>query len=545
MKIILLQPPIRDFYDTRIRLQPLGLCMLKSVIKRFFPGTEVLVRDYHQGHGRRSVPVPQELSYLREYYRYSDSSPFSTFHHYYHFGASFEEVARDVAKERPDLIGISSLFSPYFVEALCCAREIKKLTPAPIIVGGSHVTASPLSVLRDPNVDFVIRGEGERPLVEFLETRHSGGALDKIPNLGYKKDGEAVLNPMGEPYPLDELPVADLSDLPKEQYTYEKKPLCFIITSRGCPNHCTFCSGHLTFGSRFRMRPWEDVLDEVIARYREGYRAFDFEDDNLTFSDRDFKSLLKSLIKEFPEKEIRLLAMNGISYLHVDTETLQLMKQAGFKHLDISLVSAVERSIREVNRPHSLKKYLDVVDHAYRLSFDIVSYQILGLPHETLDEMAETMAFMARVPVLIGASLFYLTPGCKIANAFPPMGQSDLIRARSTAMAIETGNFNRDDLHTLFIASRIINFLKALTFPGGMETYTGFFGELCCHSERDRVGIELLQKLKTEKRLYASTKKGLDPVLRFGTDLFFKVLKRAGYIQTTSGQFIDTGSLIP
>ncbi len=111
MKILLIQPPIQDFYDTDIRLQPLGLCMLKAAAKKFLPNMQVTVRDYHQEHGRKTIPLPAELSYLRKYFKYPDSSPFSTFFHYYHFGASFEEIAKDVTYEKPDLVGISSLFS--------------------------------------------------------------------------------------------------------------------------------------------------------------------------------------------------------------------------------------------------------------------------------------------------------------------------------------------------------------------------------------------------------------------------------------------------
>ena len=90
MKILLIQPPIQDFYDTDIRLQPLGLCMLKAAAKKFLPRTQVLVKDYHQGHGRKTIPLPAELSFLRECFRYPDTSPISTFFHYYHFGAPFE-----------------------------------------------------------------------------------------------------------------------------------------------------------------------------------------------------------------------------------------------------------------------------------------------------------------------------------------------------------------------------------------------------------------------------------------------------------------------
>ena len=539
MKILLIQPPVQDFYDTDIRLQPLGLCMLKAAAKKFMPNMQVTVRDYHQGHGRKTIPLPTELSYLRQYFKYPDSSPFSTFFHYYHFGASFEEIAKDVTYEKPDLVGISSLFSPYHREALACAREIKKRLNIPILMGGSHVSAAPLSVLNDWSVDFIIRGEGERPFVEFLKAWKAGLPLESEPNLGFKRNGEPVLNPMAENFALGDLPVADFSDLSPDRYLFEKKPLCFITTSRGCPHQCTFCSVHLTFGDKFRRRSPENVLSEIRQRYSEGYRVFDFEDDNLSFSKEDLKTILNALIAEFPEDDLRLVAMNGISYLSLDRELLELMKKAGFRSLNISLVSANADVLTRLKRPHTLKKYLDVVNQAHSLGFDIVSYQILGIPYETPDDMVDTMALMASLPVLIGASIFYLTPGCPIAGEFPEMTESDIFKSRSTAMAIETDQFRRDDLYTLFITARIINFLKGLRLTGEKVSLQDVLKQAESAGHREKLGAQLLRKLLDERRLYAATKGGFEALPGFKADIFLEVWTKYRSVRTLDGTWID------
>jgi radical SAM superfamily enzyme YgiQ (UPF0313 family) len=538
LKVLLLQPPVQDFYDTDIRLQPLGLCMLKGAAGKFLPHVQVRVRDYHQGHGRKTISLPAELSYLREYFAYPDTSPFSTFFHYYHFGASFEAIATDVAREKPDLVGISSLFSPYHREALACAREIKKHLGVPVLMGGSHVSAAPLSVLRDPCVDFIIRGEGEKPFVEFLRAWEAGVSYEKVPNLGYKRQGQPVLNAMAENFPLDELPPADFSDLNKDRYLFEKKPLCFITTSRSCPHHCTFCSVHATFGERFRRRSPQKVLAEIRQRYLEGYRVFDFEDDNLSFSKEDLLTILNALIVEFPSHDLRLTAMNGISYLSLDGEILEAMKKAGFRSLNLSLVSGNPDVLARLRRPHTVNQYLEVVHQAHCLGFDVVSYQILGLPHEGLEDMIHTMALTASLPVLIGASIFYLTPGCPIAREFPDMTDSDIFRARSTAMAVETARFSRDDLYTLFATARIINFLKGLRFEKREVTLKEALEAAKKKTWRGKTGAELLEKLLTEKRLYAFTGGGLKPLDRFRADLFLWVMEKTARLCTTHGQWI-------
>lgn len=539
MKVLLVQPPVEDFYDTDIRLQPLGLCMLKAAVGQHLPRVEIAVRDYHRGFGRRTIPVPLELSYLREYYQHPDTSPFCSFHHFYHFGASFEEIGREVAREAPDLVGISSLFTPYHRDALACAGEIRKHLDVPILMGGPHVSADPHAVLNDPRVDYVIYGEGERPLVELLRAMGSGISLEQVPNLGFKKNDRVILNPAAENFDFIDLPSPDLTDLPLDRYLYKGRPLCFITTSRGCPHRCTFCSVHKTFGKRFRSRSPVEVLSEMKVRYSEGYRVFDFEDDNLSFHLEDFKRLLQAVIKEFPQDEIRLTAMNGISYLNLDTEALTLMKRAGFTDLNISLVSVHPSTMEKLQRPYDLAKYQEVVFHAHRLGMAVVSYQILGLPSETVEEMVSTLAFMARLPVLIGPSVFYLTPGSPIAREFPHLEEKDFLKARSTAMAIETTHFSREDLYTLFLSTRILNFLKGIRTEKERMTLPEALALASVSSKRSQTGAELLDGLLRGKKLFAATPKGERHLTHFKPDLFFRVLKETRIIQTRQGVLID------
>src|SRR4029077_7963976 len=146
-----------------------------------------------------------------------------------------------------------------------------------------------------------------------------------------------------------------------------------------------FCSVHTTFGTDYRCRALDNVLEEIELRYRQGYRVIDFEDDNLTFYKNTFKELCRRLIARFPQREMQFVAMNGISYLSLDDELLELMSAAGFSHLNLALVSS-DKAVRETTkRPHTLQSYLKVVHKAHQLGFKIVSYQILGLPNESLE----------------------------------------------------------------------------------------------------------------------------------------------------------------
>ena len=146
MKVLLIQPPVQDFYDTDVRLQPIGLCYLKAAVKKHLPDVDVIIKDYHGGCGRRTVAIPKELRYLTDYYPVADKSPFSTFHQYYHFGKPFDEIEAEIAEIRPDVVGISSLFTPYYREVLEVAARVKKRLNVPVVVGGSHASAVPESL---------------------------------------------------------------------------------------------------------------------------------------------------------------------------------------------------------------------------------------------------------------------------------------------------------------------------------------------------------------------------------------------------------------
>jgi radical SAM superfamily enzyme YgiQ (UPF0313 family) len=536
MKLLLIQPPVQDFYDTDVRLQPIGLCYLAAAVKKHLPEVKVIIKDYHGGAGRRTAAIPRELRYLADYYSVDDKSPFSTFHRYYHFGAPFDVIESEIAAISPDVVGISSLFTPYYREVLEAAARVKKACGAIVVVGGSHASAVPESLLASAHVDYVIRGEGEKPLVEFL--RHLLGRLpiETVPNLAYRRQGQTTYNPMEENFPIDELPLPDLGDLCASNYMLDGKPMTFMITSRSCPHKCSFCSVHTTFGTDYRRRSVENVLEEIELRHRQGYRVIDFEDDNLTYYKTTFRELCRRLIERFPGREMQLVAMNGISYLSLDDELLELMYHAGFSHLNLALVSS-DKTVRETTkRPHTLEAYVKVVRKAHQLGFKMVSYQILGLPNESLDSMIQTLAFNARLPVLLGASPFYQTPNAPIARGLQ-LTEKDYVQARLTALAIETEHFTRDEIYTLFVTTRIINFLKGLSIEQDFA-----LGKLMNRSwpdHRTALGFELLRQLQFTGRWHAWTKSGSVENLHFKSALLRRTLSQTEDVVTRTGRKIS------
>ena len=473
VKIVLIQPPIEDFYHTSIRIQPIGLLYLAASLRG--EGHEVEIWDLRLKK-RSSIPVPQELSYLSNFYPFGDQSPFKLYSGYYHFGLEWDEIKKKIEESRADLFGISSLFTPYHQEALRVAQLIKEVNPRiKVVMGGSHISVDPAGVLRSPFVDLVLLGEGEERF-PILIRKYEKGEFNKwngIEGIGYRWGGEIQINPLRSYIEnLDSLrfPARDLISL--DSYRIHRKRATMIITSRGCPHQCAYCSTPIVMGSIFRSRSPENILDEMKECYQR-YRieVFDIEDDNLTFDLKRAKSLMRLILEHFGEGRLELFAMNGLSYASLDRELLELMKKAGFQTINLSFVSKSQSSKERLNRPKPKEEFEEVLREAERAHLNVVAYAIFGIPGQSLEEMVETLSYLMGKRVLIGPSLYYPTPGtplfhyCKENHVLPPSP----IQWRSTAIPIETEEFDRLDLVTLLRLVRAINFIKGKMDKGEIE----------------------------------------------------------------------------
>src|SRR6185369_8033930 len=184
-------------------------------------------------------------------------------------GRPLEEVSLEIARLRPDYLGLSAT-TISVTNAARIASRVKDLVPGVVtIVGGAHVSAIPERTLEAfPDIDYGIIGEGEHSLFELLDQLEAGGSTDKVSGLAYRRDGNIVANPRA-PYidDLDELPPPAwdlLEDFPHRfqptLFSYPKSPVASLITSRGCPFSCSFCD-RSTSGRKGRLHSIEYVVE--------------------------------------------------------------------------------------------------------------------------------------------------------------------------------------------------------------------------------------------------------------------------------------------
>jgi len=501
MKILLIQPPVQDFYQTPIRTQPIGLAYLAASLQ--VHGYEVEILDC-QTEKKKSIPIPSELSYLKEFYPFNDRSPLKLYTGYYHFGMDWGEIKKRIRDSKADVVGISSSFTPYQQEAIEISRIVKEWDEKKVVVvGGAHVSCGPESVLQSPFVDYAVLGEGEIRFPNLLKRIEKGntGRVGGIDGIGYRVNAEAYIHPLREfIQDLDSLPHPARGLLDLDLYRIKKRRSTMIITSRGCPHGCAYCSAHLVMGTSFRTRSPESVISEMMEchkRYR--IQIFDIEDDNFTYDRKRAKQLMRHIIETFGERTLELSAMNGISFASLDREVLSLMVRAGFKTINLSLVSTDPSVKQKMGRPGVVDDFDRVLKDAEEVGLDVISYAIIGMPDQKIEEMVDTLIYLMGKKVLIGPSVYYPTPGtplfkqCKERNIL----SSNPSQWRSTAFPIETKDFDRLDMVTLFRLARLINFVKGRMNEG--ELIEGVTWKEVLQLMKDQVKAKVEVKVQVEE----------------------------------------------
>ena len=519
MRILLIQPPVEDFYQTAIRTQPLGLACLAAALREH--GHDIALLDCQQPGKKRQLPLPASFSYMQRFYTAGDISPFRLYGTYSHFGISWEEVRQAVAAAAPQAVGISCQFTPYVEETLKTSQIVKNINSAiPVIVGGAHASALPVEVLKSPYIDYVIIGEGEETLPALIDCLAEGRDPGSLAGIAYKYGGQSVVNPRRDFIEnLDSLPLPARDLLNPAWYGVGKSPCAMLLTSRGCPQRCSYCSVHQVMGSRLRLRSAEHVIAEIKdCHARFGITAFDFEDDNLTFDRQRALHILEGIVKIFGERQLRLFAMNGLSLISLDPELLQAMKAAGFERLDLSLGSSSHELNRRMDRPADNDRAEASLQEAARLGLPVTTYIILGMPGHRLEDMVDSIIYLMERPSMLGPSIFYPSPGTRTFDAVKEAGLCDVsqyAQLRSSAFPVETPYCCRLDLVTLLRLCRWIYFIKGLLANDAMDSRSmADLPEL--FAQATDIAAVLPRPLSTQAAGLALSKKLLDEKIFFG-----------------------------
>ncbi len=297
-----------------------------------------------------------------------------------------------------DLVGISTTTSTA-PEAYRIARYVRS-KGLPVVIGGIHATFMPEDAL--PHADYVVRGEGESSFLKLVNNWGTGFDPAAIPGLSYRENGEIRHNPLPSCWEsVDEHPIPDLTLL-KNHEEINNYP---VMTSRGCPFDCNFCSVTPMFGHRFRYRDNELVLDE-LAHYK-GKRVF-FVDDNFTANKKRAKELMRGMLERdiLPEHWGAQVRVDVAS----DPELLDLMQKTNGKIAYIGLESINPETMESYNKQQSVEDIKEAIRCLHDHQISVHGMFIFGGEGDTvqtikdtvdfaLDARVDTVQFMTLVPL--------------------------------------------------------------------------------------------------------------------------------------------------
>jgi len=495
--ILLVQPPIQDFYLTAKRTIPYGLASIAAAC--IAAGFTVEILDALATSRSRDIEWPKEMAYLMAYYGREDRSPFKLFHRYRHYGYSLEHLGNLAKQSGAFLVGISSLFTPYCEEALETAKWIKDALPTcRIVMGGHHPTEMPQDVMRCSSVDFVIRGDGEKTLPLLATALKRGQSPAGIPGIVYRGKSGAVI--ASEPHRLDnpsDLPLPATHLICRPFYRRSRKGSAVIVASRGCPGRCSYCCMRRAPDRPYIRRPIGSVLTEIeqaVTRDNAGF--IDFEDENLSLDRPWFLALLHKLIKRFDGTGLELRAMNGLFPPSLDNEVVAAMAAAGFKALNLSLGSSCPTQLTRFRRPDVRESFDSALAAAQKYGLQAVGYVLAGAPSQSAENSVADLLYLAQRRVLTGVSIYYPAPGSPDYQSCRKLGilpQNPALMRSSTLPINHTTS--RLQAATLLRLGRISNFMKSLLdqkvrIPAA-QPFTP--GKIVDPGNRMAVGLKLLE----------------------------------------------------
>ena len=337
----------------------------------------------------------------------------------YRQGLKNEEIKGRVERFGPDAVGINVPFCGWWKPAYEVASMVKNVDENIItVLSGLHPSARAAECLSYKNVDYVVIGEPEITVQELARKLEQGGETDlkQVRGIGYIKNKEVVINsPRTAIQELDSLPFPARHLLPMQTYFEAvkeiplrgeiKKPWATVITSRGCPFHCVFCSIHTIMGRKWRGRTPDNVVDE-LEQLADVYhiKQLDFSDENMTLDRKRMEGICDLIVER--GLEFKWFTPNGVRADTLDEKLLRKMKESGCEKIRVAPESGVQRVVNQV-----IKKNLDLksVERAVvlckKVGIRVGCFFVIGLIGETKEEIRETINFAYKLRRL-GAESF-------------------------------------------------------------------------------------------------------------------------------------------
>ena len=290
---------------------------------------------------------------------------------------------------KPDIVGVTA-YTQEIIHVAHLAQEIKNRYPyTHTVIGGIHATVLPLETLQEfSSFDFIIFGEGEITLYELVEALKNSRPLNEIKGLGFRENGKIYINERREwNSELDKLPFPAWDLFPQTE-------LYPIITSRGCPFKCIFCTR--PYGNKLRERSPENVVaefKELVTKYKA--KSIVFWDETFGVNKRRAIKIADMLIQENMSSYVKWSMHSRVNI--VDYELLEKLKRAGCTHVGFGIESGNAKVLEISKKGITLEQAKKAVKTSKKLGLGTSSYFILGFPYETKKTAQDTINFARKL----------------------------------------------------------------------------------------------------------------------------------------------------
>ncbi|MGE5279432.1 MAG: B12-binding domain-containing radical SAM protein [Deltaproteobacteria bacterium] len=316
------------------------------------------------------------------------------------FGLPDKAIRDILLRERPRIVGITCMYSLYFRDVLAVARLTKETLPeTSVVLGGNHASSYWEHILKDASVDYVVIGEGEATLLELARRLLEGRPALDIQGVAFRR-GSAAVRTQARPLigDLDTIPFPayDLIDYPryleKGNPFAMRAPAAGVVTSRGCPGECVYCTVKAVWGRTWRGRSPGNVVDEIaLLKERYGIGEFAVLDDSASVDRRRWEGFCAALIDR--RLNLKWTTPNGIAHWTLSPALLDLMRQAGCYRITFGIESGDPGTRRFLGKPYPLEQARQLIGHANRIGLWTISTNILGFPYEERSSLEATLRF--------------------------------------------------------------------------------------------------------------------------------------------------------
>ena len=313
-------------------------------------------------------------------------------------GYTTEDLHESLDAFEPDLVGVTS-YSFEYETAYKVIESIKNHGKYLVVIGGPHVSAIRYKILEHTKSDFAVKGEGEFTMLDLCNYINGKiHRIDEIKGLIWRS-GDKIRENSDRPYiqDLNALPIPAYESFEIKKYMDYASKRIPLITSRGCPHQCIYCSVRLTMGNKFRARTAKNVVDEIEHWYRKGWKNFDINDDCFSY-DMDRAKKICDLIIERGLK-ISYQLYNGIRVDRVDYELLQKMARSGCSFVAYGVESGNIDTLKVIKKAISLEQVQKAVKMTNELGIKNYATFIIGHPGETYEKAMDTINFAKNLPV--------------------------------------------------------------------------------------------------------------------------------------------------